>query len=88
MQKESRNDDLIPTAWNHGARAAGQCCQRRGNSPELRARDALFEIADGVERDFPVGDGRARHDNGRYRRNEAHPTSFEGASLTTARSHG
>jgi hypothetical protein len=25
-------------------------------SPELHARDALFRIADGVERDFPVGD--------------------------------
>ena len=29
-------------------------CQRSENSPELRARDALFGIADGVERDFRV----------------------------------
>src|ERR1700733_1358020 len=28
--KKSRNDDVVPTAWNHGARAAGQCCQRGG----------------------------------------------------------
>src|SRR5476649_2729524 len=30
VQKESRSDDVVPTAWNHGARAASQCCQHSG----------------------------------------------------------